>query len=85
MSKRLQVILDDQEFAEIQRSARRSHMTTSEWVRQALRAVRRTEPQGDVKKKLEVVRVAARHEFPTADIDRMLGEIEQGYANGGSR
>jgi len=85
MSKRLQVILDDAEFAEIQRSARRSRMTTAEWVRQALRAVRRTEPQGDVKKKIDVVRAAARHEFPTADIDRMLDEIEQGYAGHGSR
>jgi hypothetical protein len=85
MSRRLQVILDDEEFAEIQRSARRSRMTTAEWVRQALRAARRTEPQGDAKRKLEVVRAAARHEFPTADIDRMLDEIEQGYGGAGSR
>ena len=80
MSKRLQVLLDDKEFADIQQSARKSRMTTAEWVRQALRAVRCTEPRGDVKKKLEVVRAAARHEFPTADIDRMLDEIERGYA-----
>ncbi|HLK09797.1 MAG TPA: antitoxin [Candidatus Binatia bacterium] len=79
MSKRLQVILDDKEFADIQQSARRHRMTTAEWVRQALRAVRRAEPQGDVKKKLDVVRAAVRHEFPTADIDRMLNEIERGY------
>jgi hypothetical protein len=26
------------------------------------------------------VRVAARHQFPTADIDEMLAEIERGYA-----
>jgi len=79
MSKRLQVIIDDKEFADIQQAARRHRMTTAEWVRQALRAVRRTEPQGDVKKKLEVVRAAARHEFPTAHIDQMLDEIERGY------
>jgi hypothetical protein len=79
MSKRLQVVLDDKEFADIQQSARKSRMTTAEWVRQALRAVRRMEPQGDVKKKLDVVRTAVRHEFPTADIDQMLDQIEQGY------
>ena len=60
-------------------------MTTAEWVRQALRAVRRTEPQGDARRKLEVVRAAARHEFPTADIDRMLDEIERGYTGELSR
>jgi hypothetical protein len=79
MSRRLQVLLDDKEFADIQQSARRSRMTVAEWVRQALRAVRRSEPQGDVKKKLEVVRAAVRHEFPTGDIDEMLHEIERGY------
>lgn len=85
MSKRLQVVLDDKEFADIQQAARRSRMTTAEWVRQALRAVRRAQPQGDVKKKLEVVRAAVRHEFPTADIDRMLDEIERGYLGPASR
>jgi hypothetical protein len=29
--------------------------------------------------KLRAVRAAARHEFPTGDIDQMLSEIEQGY------
>lgn len=79
MSKRLQVVLDDKEFVAIQQSARRHRMTTAEWVRQALRTVRRTEPQGDVRKKLDVVRAAVRHEFPTADIDQMLEEMERGY------
>ena len=30
-------------------------------------------------RKISVVRAAARHDFPTADIDRMLAEIERGY------
>jgi len=85
MSKRLQVILADKEFADVQQAARKNGMTTAEWVRQALRAVRRTEPQGDVKKKLQVIRAADRHAFPTADIDQMLGEIERGYTGQTSR
>jgi hypothetical protein len=79
MSKRLQVVLDDQELAEIQRAARRNRMTTAQWVRQALRAAQRSEPRGDPRKKLMVVRAAAAHDFPTADLDQMLREIEQGY------
>jgi hypothetical protein len=85
MSKRLQVILNEVELVEIQRAARREHLTTAEWVRQALRAARRAVPRTAAKKKLEVVRAAARHAFPTADIDQMLREIEQGYAPDESR
>lgn len=79
MSKRLQVIVDDEEYREIQRFARRQRMNVSEWVRHALRKARRSEPAAEVGRKLEKIRAAARHEFPTADIDRMLEEIERGY------
>ena len=79
MSKRLQVLLPDKELAEIQQSARRQQMTTAEWVRQALRAARRAKSGGATRKKLDVVRAAARHAFPSPDIDQMLSEIERGY------
>ncbi|MGB5880236.1 MAG: antitoxin, partial [Thermoanaerobaculia bacterium] len=36
MSKRLQVLLDEEEFAELQEIARQNRMTLSEWVRQTL-------------------------------------------------
>lgn len=85
MSKRLQVILDDAEMSEIQRIAERRRLTVAEWVRQALRAARRQEPEVDTGKKLKVVRAAARHSFPTADVDRMLVEIEQGYLSDSSQ
>ena len=79
MSKRLQVIFQDKELAEIRQSARRRQMTTAEWVRQALRAARRAEPRMTSSKKLEVVRAATRHAFPAPDLDQMLAEIERGY------
>ena len=82
MSKRLQVILDDAEMREIQRIARRNRTTVAEWVRQALRTARLREPRIDGAKKLQVVRAAARHAFPTAEIDQMLAEIKQGYVAG---
>ena len=80
MSKRLQVLLDDAELRDIQRIARRQHVTVAEWVRQVLRAARRREPGGDVSRKLEAVRAAAGHAFPTAEVDEMLAQIERGYA-----
>jgi predicted double-glycine peptidase len=77
MAKRLQVILQDPEYREIQRMARAQHL--SAWVRQALAVARRREPLGDAGKKLDVVRTASRHTYPTADIERMLADIETGY------
>lgn len=82
MSKRLQVLFEETELAEIQKVARRQRLTTAEWVRQALRLARRAEPGTDAKKKLTTVRAAADHAFPTADIDQMLTEIERGYLGG---
>ena len=79
MSKRLQVLIDDVEYKQFQRLAKRRGMTVAEWVRQALRAAFREEPLGSTEKKLAVVRAAVKQEFPTADIDRMLDEISAGY------
>ena len=85
MSKRLQVLFEDAELREIQRVARAQRMTVAEWVRQTLRTAYRREPRGDVAKKLDVVRAAAGHAFPTSDIDQMLSEIERGYGDHGPR
>lgn len=76
--------MEDSEYREIQRMARRHRMTVSEWVRWTLRQARRREPVVDVGRKLEVVRAAARHEYPTAEVDQMLREIESGYLGGGA-
>ena len=82
MTKRLQVLLQDPEYREIQRIARSRRMSVAQWVRQALHAAKREEPLSDVSKKLEALRAAAKFEFPTADIEQMLAEIEQGYLSG---
>jgi hypothetical protein len=80
MTKRLQVILQEPEYREIQRVARSRHMSIAEWVRQALAHARRREPLGDVDKKLKAVRDAAAQNAGSAvDIETMLSEIEQGY------
>ncbi len=79
MSKRLQVVLKDEEFEQLREVAREQGMTVSEWVRQVLRKARSERPAVDRARKLAAVRAAARHDFPTADIDEMLNEIERGY------
>jgi len=82
MAKRLQVIIRDLEYREIQRMARSRHMSIAEWVRQALDLARRREPITDVGKKLEIIRAAVRHDYPSGDIEDMLAEIESGYGSG---
>ena len=82
MAKRLQVILQDPEYREIQQMARSRRMSLAEWVRQALDLARRREPLGSASKKLDVIRAATRHAYPTGDIDTLLAEIEKGYATG---
>ena len=82
MTRRLQVLLPDPEYREIQRIARSRRISVAQWVRQALHEAKREEPLGDVSKKLEALRAAAKLEFPTADIEQMLAEIEQGYLSG---
>jgi hypothetical protein len=82
MAKRLQVILKDPEYREIQRVARSRHMSIAEWVRQALDLARRREPLGSIGKKLAIIQKAAQHDYPVGDIDGMLAEIEAGYGIG---
>jgi hypothetical protein len=79
MAKRLQVIVQDPEYREIQRAARSRHMSIAEWVRRALELARRREPVGSVAQKLEAIQKAVMFTYPTADIDTMLAEIEAGY------
>ena len=82
MAKRLQVILQDPEYREIQRMARARHMSIAEWVRQALAQARQQQPTGDMARKLESIRAAARYQFPVGEIEDMLAEIEKGYGTG---
>jgi hypothetical protein len=79
MDKQLQVTLPDPQYQEIEQAARSRQVSIEEWARQALVHACRREALGDVEKKLAAIRVATQYEFPTADIETMLAEIEQGY------
>ncbi len=80
MTKRLQVLLDDDELDAIKQVARRKRISVAGWVREALRTARAGESTRDPREKLAALNSALRHSFPTADIDEMLAEIERGYA-----
>jgi hypothetical protein len=78
MSKRrLQVVLGEDEYREIERIARAQRLTVSAWVRRVLRRAGRQEPVVAADRKLAVVRAAVRHAYPTADIEQLLAEIER--------
>ncbi|MCL7970795.1 MAG: antitoxin [marine benthic group bacterium] len=79
MSKRLQVILDDEEMAEIKEIARSQKTTVADWVRRALRSARSSAPSRSRQQKLAALRIGSEHGFPAGDIESMLEEVERGY------
>jgi len=81
MSKRLQVLLPDKDMSDIQRLAKRERLTVGEWVRRALHQARSSRSVAEPEVKLKLIRRAAEYSFPTADIDKMLAEIEKGRAD----
>jgi hypothetical protein len=81
MTKRLQVLMDDDELRTIQRLARKERVTTAEWVRQRLREAQEQQDKPDIARKLDAIRRAYQHQpkAPAPEIDQMNAEIEQGY------
>ena len=84
MSKRLQVVLSDEQHREIRAVAEQRGQSIAEWVRAILRVASRREPRGARDQTLAAIRAAFGHAFPTADIDEMLAQIESGYGGADS-
>ena len=55
-------------------------MTATEWIRRTVHKVGGHQPKTK-EAKLRAIADASRHRFPTADMDVMLREIEQGSAS----
>jgi predicted transcriptional regulator len=73
MSTRLQIIVPDELGRRITKSAQRSRLSRSAYVRRAIeRALAEEQSAGDALDRL------SRLEGPTADIEQMLAEIESG-------
>jgi len=81
MTKRLQVLLDDREMAEIQRAARRRRQSVAEWVRVAMREARTADTARPAADKLRALHASTAHAFPTGSIEEILAEIERGYGS----
>jgi len=80
MSTRLQVVVDEEEARELRRCAEREGLTLSEWVRRVLRRAASRQGAPTAQRRLEALERALKCEYPTADIDEMLAEIERGRA-----
>jgi hypothetical protein len=77
MSKRLQVVVGDEELEGYARTAEAVGLTVSEWVRQSLRAAEREISTGNAEAKLVAIRKAASYSFPVPpDTDTLLAEME---------
>ena len=81
MSKRLQVLVPDQEMESLRRLASSESLTVGEYVRRALREVESRRPGTSASAKLAAIRKGLKYSFPTADIEDMNREIERGYGS----
>jgi hypothetical protein len=79
MSKRLQVLIPDDEFGALRAAAEARRMTLSDWVRASLREAVAARSSSQPDERIAAIRTAAAHQFPAPDIDVMLREIEAGY------
>lgn len=82
MSKRLQVLLDEEQFTRYQKIAKRKSMALGEWVRQALERSAMLESTKPAAEKLAALRRALNHDGPTGPIEQMIEETERGYSIG---
>jgi hypothetical protein len=78
MSKRLQVIMPDDEYRALVGAAQRRHQPVSRLVRDSLQRTLAEEVDDDPERRIAAILRFARFDGPTGDIDQMLREIEQG-------
>ncbi len=78
MSKRLHIIMQDEEVDALRRCAEREGLTLSEWARRALRRAQRSQKGLTSDQKLKALDRALQCGHPTADIDEILVSIQKG-------
>lgn len=79
MTKRLQVLVEEDELAAIKKAARRQRQSVAEWARAALRAAREADAGRPASEKLRALHAGTVHAFPTGSIEEMLADIDRGY------
>ncbi len=78
MSKRLQVLIPDDEYRAIVSAARRRGQPVARLVRESLRRTVMEGSEPDPDRRIAAVLRFARFSGPTGDIDQLLREIEEG-------
>ena len=78
MGKRLEILLDDAEYAVVEEAARRQGISVSDWARHMLRDAPRYE-RDRAERKRKALAKGLQCNHPTADIEQMLQEIKDGY------
>ena len=78
MSKRIQIMMPDDEYQAVTDLARRQGKPLSRVVRDSLRRTAAEEPRPPPEERIAAVLRYARFAGPTGDIDRLLSEIERG-------
>ena len=78
MSKRLQVLLPDDEFEELQRASKKEQKTVADWVRESIRTKLEKQLPISPEKRLARILEFSKHHGPTGDIDQLLAEIDTG-------
>jgi len=80
MSKRLQVVLPDDEYRAVQDAAQRQGKPVARIVRDSLRRTLSEEDEIEPADRIAAVLRFARFTGPTGEIDQILEEIERGRA-----
>jgi hypothetical protein len=78
MSKRLQIIMPDDEYRAVARAARKRGKPIAQIVRESLRRTLGDDDERDPEQRIAAVLRFARFSGPTGDIDELLSEIERG-------
>lgn len=78
MSKRLQIVVSEDEAKRLRQCALREGLTVSEWARRALRRAELQQSGPTPEQKVRAIDRALTCNHPTGEIDEVLAEIEQG-------
>ena len=78
MSKRLQIVLPDDEYVAVERAARRRSKPISQLVRESLRRTVAEPEEMSPDERIAAILRFARFSGPSADIDEILADIERG-------
>jgi hypothetical protein len=82
MSKRLQVLVSEEELRRLQQKAAGERVSLGEWVRRVLRRAVDEDSEKSVDLKVKAIRKAYEYEFPTGSIEEINQVIEESYGKG---